>query len=96
MDRGLSDDDSGLLNPTVPTNAPIVLNAESDEEKTIMEHAFKRRKTVNRQTELDEYMQLRAVDHAADPLQWWKGSTGTFPTLSRVARDYLCIPGTST
>ena len=33
---------------------------------------------------------------AKDVLTWWKAHQGIYPNLSRMARDYLAIPGTST
>ena len=30
-----------------------------------------------------------------DPLKWWKTHALTFPTLSVIARNYLCIPATA-
>jgi hypothetical protein len=30
-----------------------------------------------------------------DILLWWKANSKTYPNLSRMARDYLAIPGTS-
>lgn len=31
----------------------------------------------------------------ADPLEWWKANHGDWPILSRLARQYLAVPGTS-
>ena len=31
-----------------------------------------------------------------DVLAWWKGKSKKYPNLSRMARDYLAIPATST
>jgi hypothetical protein len=33
--------------------------------------------------------------NAKDILVWWKAHQGIYPNLSRMARDYLAIPGTS-
>lgn len=44
--------------------------------------------------ELDEYL-ARPSEKGVDPLQWWKHqqALGEFPVLSKVAKDYLAIPG---
>lgn len=44
--------------------------------------------------ELNEYLAIpteRGRD--VDPLEWWKKNQAQFPVLSKVAQDYLAIPG---
>ncbi|CAM4635157.1 unnamed protein product [Leuciscus chuanchicus] len=45
--------------------------------------------------EMDLYCRSPAVPLSEDPLDWWHRHKGTFPLLSRLAKRYLCIPGTS-
>ncbi|EPZ36066.1 HAT dimerization domain-containing protein [Rozella allomycis CSF55] len=55
---------------------------------------FKKRK-ITPQSELDEYLNQPTVDATIQPLNWWKSNELMFPTLSKMAKDYLAIPGTS-
>ena len=45
--------------------------------------------------ELDELQRYLALDveDVKDGLKWWYDRRRTFPRLSRMARDYLSIPG---
>ncbi|KAL1247684.1 hypothetical protein QQF64_023060 [Cirrhinus molitorella] len=54
-------------------------------------------KTANAsaEEEMDLYCRSPAVPLSEDPLDWWHRHKGTFPLLSRLAKRYLCIPGTS-
>ena len=45
--------------------------------------------------EMDLYCRSPSVPLSEDPLDWWHRHKGTFPLLSRLAKRYLCIPGTS-
>ncbi|XP_048036276.1 E3 SUMO-protein ligase ZBED1-like [Megalobrama amblycephala] len=45
--------------------------------------------------EMDLYCRSPAVPLSEDPLDWWHRHKGTFPLHSRLAKRYLCIPGTS-
>ncbi|KAM4546398.1 E3 SUMO-protein ligase ZBED1-like [Fundulus diaphanus] len=45
--------------------------------------------------EMELYCRCPAVPLSEDPLDWWHRHKGTFPLLSRLAKTYLCIPGTS-
>lgn len=42
--------------------------------------------------ELEEYLR-KGEEVTKDPLQWWKDRQAVCPILSRVARDFLAIPG---
>ena len=44
--------------------------------------------------ELDDYLHL-PIENVKDPLKWWFDHQRLYPTLSRMARDYLSIPGLS-
>jgi hypothetical protein len=44
-------------------------------------------------SELYSYLWL-PVEKVKDPLQWWYQNRRDYPTLSRMALDYLSIPGT--
>ena len=43
------------------------------------------------QTELSRYLAQEIVDSDTDVLKWWKLHSKEFPTLSKMARDYLAI-----
>jgi hypothetical protein len=42
--------------------------------------------------ELTRYLSA-PVERTRDPLLWWVEKQALYPCLSRMARDYLCIPG---
>ena len=42
--------------------------------------------------DLDRYL-ATDVEDVRDPLGWWNGKKATYPKLSRMALDYLSIPG---
>jgi len=43
-------------------------------------------------SELERYLHAD-VEHVADPLAWWYEQCAIYPRLSRMALDYLTIPG---
>ena len=46
--------------------------------------------------ELETYLDESLESHdTTDILSWWKGKETRFPNLSKMARDYLAIPGSS-
>ena len=44
-------------------------------------------------TELDQYLKSPRIKDVKDPLKWWYENRGLYPRLSRMARDFLMIPG---
>jgi hypothetical protein len=49
-------------------------------------------KTAVQRSEIDEYLAL-PVEQVKDVLLWWYEKQHVFPKLSRMAHDYLSIPG---
>ena len=66
-----------------------------DEEPSLLEE-LERSSTAadddDDEDELDTYL-AQPVEATADPLKWWTERAAIFPRLSRMARDYLSIPG---
>jgi hypothetical protein len=52
--------------------------------------------SVEGDTQLQVYMQVQQVPNDTDPLMWWKQYQEEFPDLSRMTRQYLTGPVTST
>lgn len=47
------------------------------------------------EAELSSYLVSPMLDSEGNPLEWWRKHHVYFPTLSKVAKKYLCIPATS-
>lgn len=45
--------------------------------------------------ELNAYIMSPRAQKEVNVLQWWKFNAHLYPTLAKMARDYLCIPATS-
>ena len=45
--------------------------------------------------EINNYLDQPTVESDCNPLQWWKEHACVFPLLARMAKKYLCVPGTS-
>jgi hypothetical protein len=51
--------------------------------------------TVPHSNELDDYLRL-TIENVKDPLLWWHNNRFVYPTLHRMALNYLSAPATST
>jgi hypothetical protein len=67
-------------------------NAEDDGAFSDFANISVVQKVVPKATELDEYLRL-PVENVKDPLKWWYHNRFLYPTLHRMALDYLSIPG---
>ncbi|XP_051805338.1 E3 SUMO-protein ligase ZBED1-like isoform X1 [Acanthochromis polyacanthus] len=47
------------------------------------------------EAELSSYLVSPLQDSEENPLDWWRQHHAHFPTLSKVAKKYLCVPATS-
>ena len=45
--------------------------------------------------EITNYLDQPIVESDHSPLQWWKEHSCVFPLLAKMAKKYLCVPGTS-
>lgn len=45
--------------------------------------------------EIKKYKESEPLALTGDPLSWWREHQAAFPLLSNLARNTLCIPGTS-
>ena len=45
--------------------------------------------------EISSYLDFLIAEIETSPLVWWKAEYQQFPTLSQLAKKYLCIPATS-
>ena len=87
--------------PTLPT-APDVPDEPSPAKKPKTDNflddiIFMGAKKVCPRSRINDEIERYMLEPASQspPLQWWKERVGTFPTLSRLAAKYLCIPSSS-
>lgn len=51
--------------------------------------------TERAEEEVATYRKVPSIPLSQNPLTWWQVHAGDFPLLAGLAKQYLCIPGTS-
>jgi hAT family C-terminal dimerisation region len=79
------------------TSEDTILEAQTTQTGTFFDFAnvSVTQTTPPKTSELDEYL-CKPVENVADPLKWWYSNQFMYPTLHRMALDYLSVPTTST
>ena len=92
----ISDDDDDSAQEETPVRKKKCLWDHFDEE-------VKRKKAEQQLTsedanenELTLYLTAGIISRKEDPMVWWKDNRGQFPTLAKLAREYLAVPAMST
>ncbi|XP_053551460.1 E3 SUMO-protein ligase ZBED1-like [Bombina bombina] len=67
----------------------------SSEEETI-EGQHEEDINLQVRNEVQTYFAEKPLAKEGNPLSWWKGNQEKYPALAKLAKSYLCIPGTST
>ena len=78
------------------TNIAIV--GEKRKLSGIMEQIVQKKKKHNNsqsRNEVNEYLAIPVESLSVNPCEWWKHHRTQYPILSKIARDYICIPATS-
>ncbi|KAK0132481.1 Zinc finger BED domain-containing protein 1 [Merluccius polli] len=47
------------------------------------------------QEEVKRFQEVTPLAFTEDPLSWWKAHEQVYPFLAKLAKRYLCIPGTT-
>ena len=86
--------DAAAAEPTAPVSLlDSLLDSDGEEENREGEAVDLQSQMSN---EVLSYFGEKPLSKEESPLQWWKANEDRYPTLARLAKSYLCIPGTST
>jgi len=70
----------------------IVINKNSDNDDSSNENIFTKN-TISK-NEFNDYKK-KNIEETDNILEWWKIYETKYPTLSKIARDFLCVPASS-
>ena len=76
----------------------IAIVGEKRKPSGIMEQIIQKKKKHNNsqsRNEVNEYLAIPVESQSVNPCEWWKHHRTQYPILSKIARDYICIPSTS-
>ena len=85
-----------FYNNTYVTPEPVLQCQPAAKKRKLI--VFRKKSSGMPPSELDVYLDEPVMDDGPnfDLLQYWRVHSSRFPNLSRMARDYLAVPGTST
>ena len=75
------------------TNATPMENADADNDSGYASFGNLSVTTCPHESEIQEYLSL-PVENVKNPLKWWEDNKHIYPSLHRMALDYISIPGT--
>ena len=79
--------------PAIPAQPTSLLDAF---DKWVHDSTTHRTAQTEAMIEVRRYFEEPNIDHSkGHPLSWWRENASRFPKLQRLARKYLCIPGSS-
>lgn len=64
----------------------------SSQQNNIFDNLLTNKPSSSSDDELQHYLAMD-IEDVKDPIMWWYERRTTYPRLSRMARDYLAIPG---
>lgn len=77
------------------SSPPSSANLSSDSTEEGVDFSQLYEKNVSSKNEIAQYIKEPRAQGKTNILQWWKANEKTYPTLAKMARDYLAIPATS-
>ena len=77
---------------SITTQSPSLWDAF---DKHVSESSSHRTTQTNATIEVRRYFEEQNIERSKDPPEWWKNNSVRFLKLHRVAKKYLCIPGSS-
>ena len=75
--------------------ASATVNDNLEEDEDSLFPVPKRFRNDNGHDELNSYLDSTQEPGTVNVLEWWRSHENNYPTLARMARDYLMIPATS-
>nr|CAG8479837.1 6388_t:CDS:2 [Entrophospora candida] len=69
------------------------MDSEKNAYDELFSHIFKNQNIIQNDDELKVYLREPVADTKTDVLAWWKLHQSQYPNLSKMAQDYLAIPG---
>lgn len=68
---------------------------EKNEEKAFFSSMYVKKGKKSPEDEIEKYFLLTRLEENCDPLNFWRDSTQSLPSLQKMAKDFLGIAGTS-